>query len=127
MANLIQVDARQKRLIPLLAERVLPVLDLRIPWEEKLLLPNLKQQNDARVIHFLVERAHDFEQLLAAYRACMVDQPARVDARVAAAFHVPWEQGRPLVLLAGGQCGGADLKMPELVGIARAFFLIASV
>ena len=80
MANLIQVDARQKRLISLLAEGVLPILDLRIPWEEKLLLPNLKQQNYAGVIHFLVERAHDFEQLLAAYRACMVDQPARVDA-----------------------------------------------
>ena len=80
MANLIQIYARQKRLIPLLAECVLPVLVLRIAWEEKLLLANLEKQNYAGVVHFLIKRAHDLEQLLATYRARMMDQPARVDA-----------------------------------------------
>src|SRR5262245_60487866 len=70
----------ESRLIPLLAECVLPVLVLRIAWEEKLLLANLEKQNYAGVVHFLIKRAHDLEQLLATYRACMMDQPARVDA-----------------------------------------------
>src|SRR5215831_11037944 len=65
MANLIQIYTRQKRLIPLLAECVSPVLVLRIAWEEKLLLANLEKQNYAGVVHFLIKRAHDFEQLLA--------------------------------------------------------------
>src|SRR5262249_45554843 len=80
MANLIEVHARQKRLIPFLAQRVLPVLDLRIAREEKLFVANMEKQNNARVIHFLVERADDLKQLPTPYRACMVDQPARVDA-----------------------------------------------
>jgi hypothetical protein len=32
-----------------------------------------------RVYHLLIEHAHDLQQLLAAHRAGMIDEPARVD------------------------------------------------
>src|SRR5262249_3919865 len=58
-----------------IGERVLPVLDLRITREKEPRPLDLEDEDEARVVHLLIESAHDPEERLSADRADMIAQP----------------------------------------------------
>src|SRR5262245_11479529 len=54
----------------------------------------------------------------------MIDEPARVDRMTRAApFRIARKQYGPVLVRGSGQTRRADLKLPKLVGIARALLL----
>jgi hypothetical protein len=94
----------------------LPVLDLGVAREQELLLADLEKQDDARVVHLLVKRAHNLQQLLAARHARVIDKPTGVDGKGGAtALHMARKQHRDFAVRGSGEPCHARLKLPEFV------------
>ena len=77
MSDFVNVDLRKQTPDCRLAQRIRPVFNLRVAGKEQLLSIHFKQQNQTGVVHHLVERANDAQQLFASYRTHALDEPAR--------------------------------------------------
>jgi hypothetical protein len=83
VTNLVEVDSLQQCLVLVLPQRIFPVLDLRVAGKQQTFLADLEDENDAGVIHLLIQHPHDLQQLLPAHGARMIAQPAGADGILA--------------------------------------------
>ena len=101
VADLVEVDVRDQlgHLLPVgrLGHRVAPALELRVAGEQQLLRADFEQQDQAGVVHLVVELPDDFEQPLTGNAEQTIAEPARFFRNRLAAFHLP------AVLACGGQ------------------------
>src|SRR6266850_113776 len=101
-------------------QRVAPIFDLGVAREEQLLLAHLEKQDKTRVVHLVVERAHDFEKLLRREGSDVIAEPARLGGHRFLALRArAWFYGRNAHRL---QATLPAEQLPEFVRVARALF-----
>src|SRR5262245_54271755 len=114
--NVGQQGARLRR-VPGFLQRVAPVLDLCIAREQKLPAAHLEQEDQARVVHLIVEGAHDLQELVAPHAVEPLAEPARFD-RDRAITPGPRDAVRQHVCAL--ECSRTGEQVPELIRIPAA-------
>src|SRR5262245_16803078 len=99
-------------------QRIAPVLDLRIAGEQKLLPAHLEQEDQARVVHLVVEGAHDLQELVTTQAVEPLPEPPRLDRERRAAVPGARETVRQHVRALEGRW--TSEQVPELVRIPAA-------
>ena len=65
------------------------VLDLRVAGKQQSHVADLKQQDDTRIVHRIIEHANNLEELLTLQLPCVIDKPPGIDRKSwASAAHV---------------------------------------
>src|ERR1700731_1602787 len=118
MPDLVDINPGKQLAVILVVEGELPVLDLGVARKQQADLYDPHQQDDAGIVHRLVEHAHDLQQVVTAYVTRMIVQPPGADRKTRSARALMFREKYLTARL--GRAGGVHatrLKLPKLVGI----------